>query len=382
MGLARRAVLTAGGAAVVILAAGAASFALTRAPKKALIPWSEAGGTFGDRRLDALAYAILAPNPHNMQPWRIRLEGETDFVVSADLSRMLPETDPPNRQITIGFGAFLELFRLAAAEKGARAEIDAFPEGEPDLVLDARPVARVRLVDDPGALRDPLFAQILRRRTNRSPFAARAIDPADLERIKAASVSGVYADATLDPERKAALKTLAREAWRIEWTTPRTRAESIKVMRIGRREIEEKPWGLALSDAALEAVADLGFLSREKMDAPGEVAFNQGLDSYFAAIDSAAGFLWATTPTSTRRDQIETGRAWARMQLAATAAGLSFHPLSQALQEFPEMAEPYRKVHALLASGGGIVQMLVRLGYADAPPPAPREALEAKLVPA
>jgi hypothetical protein len=378
----RRAILMAGGGAVAIVGAGAAGFALTRVPKRALLPWSAAGTPFGDPRLDALAFAILAPNPHNMQPWRIRLEGENAFLLHADLSRMLPETDPPNRQITIGFGAFLELFRQAAAQQGARAEIDPFPEGEPLLVLDERPVARVRLVEDPATPKDPLFAEVLRRRTNRSLFAARALAAADLERVKAASVGGVYAEATLDPERIAALKALARAAWRVEWTTPAKRRESIEVTRIGRAEIEAAPFGLALSGAGLEAAAALGLLSREKMDAAGEVAYEQGLANYAAAIDTAAGFLWTTTATNTRRDQLEAGRAWVRMQLAATAAGLAFHPLSQALQEFPEMAEHYRQAHALLASGGGVVQMLARLGYAQAPPPAPREALAAKLIPA
>ncbi|HNR77498.1 MAG TPA: hypothetical protein PKM48_10235, partial [Parvularculaceae bacterium] len=91
----RRAFLTTAGAAVVIIGAGAGGWALTRAPKKAREPWSAAGKSFGDARLDALAYAILAPNPHNMQPWRIRLDGDDALTVYADLSRMLPETDPP-----------------------------------------------------------------------------------------------------------------------------------------------------------------------------------------------------------------------------------------------------------------------------------------------
>jgi heterotetrameric sarcosine oxidase gamma subunit len=34
-------------------------------------PWRRAGQSLGDPRLDALAYAILAPNPHNRQPWTV-----------------------------------------------------------------------------------------------------------------------------------------------------------------------------------------------------------------------------------------------------------------------------------------------------------------------
>lgn len=378
----RRGVLRIGGAALLLTAAGAAGWALTRAPRAARAPWGAAAKGFGDARLDALAYAILAPNPHNMQPWRVRLEGEDSFTLYADRSRLLPETDPYNRQIVVGFGAFLELFRQAAAEKGAGAEIALFPEGEPRPHLDGRPIARVRLV--PGAVteRDPLFGLALQRRTNRSPFEARRIDGALIDRIKAATVPGVFADAVAgaDEVRIAGVKRLAEEAWRIEWGLDRTRRETIAVTRVGKREIEERPYGIALGGPMLEALGAAGILTPERMDDPKSTAYEQTQAAYSAAIAATPAFLFTTTSTNSRGDQIEAGRSWVRMQLAATREGLAFHPLSQALQEFPEMAEPYRRIHELLASGGGIVQMLVRIGYAKSVPAAPREPLRAHLL--
>ena len=68
-----------------------------------------------------------------------------------------------------------------------------------------------------------------------------------------------------------------------------------------------------------------------------------------------------------------------RAHLAATLAGLAFHPVSQALEEYPEMAGPYREVHDLLAPPGDTVQMLVRLGYATAVPPSPRWPLAERI---
>lgn len=119
-----------------------------------------------------------------MQPWRIRLDGDDALTVYADLSRMLPETDPPNRQITMGFGCFLELLKQAAAEKGMRAEVTPFPQGEPQPLLDERPIASVRFVPDADVQRDPLFAAALSRRTNRAPFENRAVERASLDRIR------------------------------------------------------------------------------------------------------------------------------------------------------------------------------------------------------
>ena len=65
---------------------------------------------------------------------------------------------------------------------------------------------------------------------------------------------------------------------------------------------------------------------------------------------------------------------------SAIGAGIGLHPLSQALQEFPEMAPWYAQVHRSLAPDGGTVQMLARLGYAATVPPSPRWALETRIL--
>lgn len=84
-----------------------------------MLPWrTDAAAQGGDFRLLTLRYAILAPNPHNRQPWRIRLEGGDAALIFCDLDRRLPETDPFDRQIVIGFGCFAELAAIAATRNG------------------------------------------------------------------------------------------------------------------------------------------------------------------------------------------------------------------------------------------------------------------------
>ena len=81
-----------------------------------------------------------------------------------------------------------------------------------------------------------------------------------------------------------------------------------------------------------------------------------------------------------RTDQIEAGRRWLRLNLAATSHGLALHPVSQCLQEYPEMRQHYARAHELLAPEGHTVQMLGRLGYGPTTPPSPRWPLEAKII--
>ncbi|MEM1404836.1 MAG: twin-arginine translocation pathway signal protein [Pseudomonadota bacterium] len=381
MSLSRRALLKTGAASIIVLGAGG-SWMSTLTSRSAREPWSTAGQSFGDPRLDALAYAILAPNPHNMQPWQVRMRGTDGFTLSANLDRLLPETDPPSRQITIGFGAFLELFRQAAAEKGFVADVSPFPEGEPWPTLDARPVAFVRLKADTQAERDPLFAQALHRHTQRIAFdTKRTVSDEVLGRIVAAAGSGVRVSGTSDQRRRDALRELTSHAWIAEWEDAPARGETVRVTRVGKAEVGAQPWGITIDGPLMTMLGAVGVVSAEAMDTPGSTSYKEGLKAYLGACQSAMAHVWSTTSTNTRMDQLSAGAAWVRIHQAATAEGVAFHPLSQALQEFPSMASHYADVHDLLADPGHTVQMLARLGYAPAASPAPREPLTAKLLP-
>jgi hypothetical protein len=110
------------------------------------------------------------------------------------------------------------------------------------------------------------------------------------------------------------------------------------------------------------------------------MVFAQGRDAVLANTDTAMAHFWLVTGSNTRQDQIAAGRDWVRVHLAATALGLGLQPLSQALQEFPEMAACYAQAHQKLAPAGGTVQMLARLGYATPVGPSPRWPLDAKII--
>ena len=98
-------------------------------------------------------------------------------------------------------------------------------------------------------------------------------------------------------------------------------------------------------------------------------------------LEATPAFFWMTTAANDRRTQVNAGRAYVRAQLAATAHGLAMQPLSQALQEYPEQAGPYARIHQMLAPPGHTVQMWTRLGYGPAVEPAPRRGVDAHLMP-
>ena len=371
----RRGILAAGIGGIALVAAGGA-WRVTRSPDRALEPWQLDPTPPADIRLDAFRHAILAPNPHNRQPWVIRLVGDDRADISCDLQRRLPVTDPFDRQTTIGFGTFLETARIAAAERGFEMAIEPFPEGSDANVLDTRPVARVQFRKSPRLAADPLFAQIALRRSNKEEYdLSRAVSPAAL-----AQVCADGADYTHDPSRVAALRTEIVRAIEKEMLTHEAHMESVNLMRIGHREVDANPDGIELHGPMIEAGSMFGMVDREQLADPSSTAFQQGLDMIHATYGSIPALVWVTTPDNTRLDQLEAGRRYVRANLAATAQGLAMHPMSQSLQEYREVQPMYRSVHRLLgAQGSQRVQMLARIGYGPGTGPTPRWPLESHL---
>lgn len=364
----------------VVLAAGATGgfFALNQPSASARAPWREAG-QYAEYRRRALSYALLAPNPHNRQPWLVRLEGEDSLTLFCDLERRLPATDPFDRQITIGCGAFLELLAIAAAEDGFGAVITPFPEGEDMAALDHRPVAHVRFATD-QAKADPLFSQILKRRSNKTVYHPRDVPQPLLDQLaNAGGAFGTSSRCAGEGPLAAQLRDLTWRGHVTEMQTPDALQESVDLMRIGAREVSANPDGIELEGPLIGAGRLAGVVSHATLGEPSSTAFQQGLAMYRDMAMSARAFGWLANANAGRADQLNAGRAYVRLNLKAAELGLGVHPWSQSLQEYPEMSGLYDEVHALISPQERL-QMLFRIGYADPIMPTPRRGLDAHLV--
>lgn len=366
----------------VILAAGTTmGVVATRVPDKALQPWEKAGGPqYSDPRMRALSYAILAPNPHNRQPWLVDLSVDDHITLTVDTNKLLPHTDPFSRQITIGLGCFLEVLRMAAAQEGYRAELDLFPEGSDVTALDQRPVANIKITKDDAILPDPLFAHLPDRRSLKEAFdTTKPVTSDTLAQIQNAAIYSTMGINNQTAQRDK-LRQITHNAFDIELDTPHTYKESVDLYRIGKTEIEANPDGIDLSGPLFESLHFTGILTRENAISPDSTFFKGGKTMGSDQANTAMAHLWLISPSNNRVDQIKTGADWVRTNLATTGLGVSLHPMSQALQEYPEMKSIYDETQKLLAPDGGTVQMLGRLGYAARVAPSPRWPIEAKII--
>jgi nitroreductase len=357
--------LSGGGAVLAAMPVSGCSQAYPQGAVKAWQPIAQDT----DLRRWILAHALLAPNPHNRQPWIADLRRDLEIDLICDGQRLLPETDPYGRQILIGCGAFIELAVIAAAQRGVKLEVQLFPQGAPGpaQLPEQVMVARFKLGPANSATPDALFNMIHRRHTNKGEYdSTRKIAEGAVQRLRLeANSMGMQSDVLREDTALQTLKAIARRSYEIELTTPRTYLESARLFRIGPTEIEQHRDGIAINGRMPRLLNGLGLFNRMDIPVKGNSNYDLTMKRWLP-FETGSGFLWIATSGNTRVQQIQAGRAYLRTHLSATSLGLDMHPLSQALQEFPEVKPYCEQMHLLLGfdPSKNTVQMLARVGYA------------------
>jgi hypothetical protein len=340
-------------------------------PSVALAPWSGPPPDLNDPRLRALSYATLAPNAHNTQPWLISLENDAiDLFV--DGARLLPATDPPLRQTHVSQGTFLELLVIALAEQGMASHVEYFPAGEyPNDVLQPVPIVRVHIdSSSQSPPKDPLFEFICQRRSNKSVYDGRLLAKTEIQRLSAAHVEPPAALAIIDDAAaRGRLAAICTDAMAVEVRSVPRNVETAHWFRFSQREVEEKRDGFGLAQSGRGVLARWfaeHFILDRASAADANGSFAKGaVDLTREQAASAAAFGVLSTANNSRRAQVIAGRAYARIALTVTSLGLAMHPLSQALEEYPDMSAIKARLERELAlAPGHTVQMFFRLGRA------------------
>lgn len=157
-----------------------------------------------ERLLFLLKFAVLAPSSHNSQPWEFSVRGKK-IILSANLNRSLPKSDPNHRQLIISLGCVLENLLVSAHYFGYDTIVDYLDE-------ENKPIrAQVIFNFTREQSRDPdhLFLSITSRSTNRNGYDTRMPDWTFLSStIRAAEDLGIAVTVVSDAVRKKKISEL------------------------------------------------------------------------------------------------------------------------------------------------------------------------------
>lgn len=323
--------------------------------------------------MHAIAYGIMAANAHNTQPWKFRIATENELFLYVDEKRLLLQTDPSTRQIHISQGTFLEQLQIAALAKGYLANITLFPEGKyPIEKVGKKPVAYIKLERlKQASSPSPLYEMIPIRATNRSEYMGPAISSSEWKSITEL-VGTSYSQFHFHnlAENIQPFVKLFSQAYTIEANTFAKNEESRIWFRYNDEEIYTKRDGISLRGNALSGWK-YWFVSTFILQ-PGQKAWHEksnvdaGIEIFNNALGSSKALGFLQTKENELEDWVLCGRDYSRLQLAVCKLGLVLQPMSQILQEYPEMDRLRKEFEEMVGvQKKEKVQMIVRLGRSD-----------------
>lgn len=321
--------------------------------------------------LKAIAYGITAPSPHNTQSWYLDTISETEMLLY--VKHVLPETDPPARQIMMGAGCFIELVNVGMSQEGFVTNVNYFPQGDFQLTankMSDKPVAKITIVKDENIKKDVLYDYIYQRGTNRKPYKGKMITQNEFEIIQ--TLMGNYHSQlqfVTGKEQMQPYLDIFSQAMEIETRTKATNEETRRKFRFSEKEIEEKKDGISLQqmgyDGFILKIATKSLNNGDSLTWHSEKNFKATMKGINKGIYSSKGLIFFKTETNTKLDWIKSGRDYARFNIAIAKMGIVTHPYNQVIQEYSEMEELQKKFNTLSkVKNGEKTQMIVRIGRA------------------
>lgn len=338
-----------------------------------LKPWTkDYAKSFHDPRIELAACGLLAANGHNMQPWKIKLDKADSnvFYLFADSRKFTGEVDPYARQMMVSQGTFLEYVKIGGEQFGFKTDIELFPEGEyekSDLSgsMDHIPVAKITLTKN-GKSGNELYSAMYLPDTNRSAYQELALSEAEINQLKEINSDPdlsfeIYQDAG---DRKK-LKGIAMKGIQIEAGVERVMKELEVIFRSNEYKKNKFRYGFSVEGQGSKGLLKhlvQGLVTIFPSMNQGKAASERMIQSGKISVDHTPAYILITSGNNSRVNQVKSGMLYSRLITSAHNLGLVVQPLSQPLEEYPEMKSVYGEIHQNYAKEGETIQMLVRIG--------------------
>jgi nitroreductase len=305
--------------------------------------------------------ARWAQNAHNVQSWKLEVLNDRELTGGLDPERLLPETDPIGRQLVLSQGAL-----SAAAEQTARElgySLEATWIGG-DWTLEQGAEARlfkwtiIPTGPEPSPIIDGLSSATVKYRM---PPATLVADYSD--RLQSAyDGEGHRFIIESGGERVAESIELAIASFEVEMRFEPTARESYDLTRIGRGARRKNPYGITLRgnfpSSVFWLVDGMAALFPQDLDQYADTS----IELFTSAVENAETLVVLTTRSNDPASWFEAGKSLQLLWMDLRTQGYELLPLSQGLQEYPEVAAYYERFHELWADDGESVQMIMSVG--------------------
>lgn len=315
--------------------------------------------------LKMVEYGIKAPSGHNTQPWKFKVN-DSSIEVYPDFEKELPVADGNHRELFISLGCAVENICIAANEFGYRYELKI--ENRNGLVF-------IKLnLEKSGVIPDPLFLQIDKRQTNRSVFKSKIITIdtiAQLENIEINRSVSVYFYKNGD-ENYATLAEFAYRGNEILFGNNSFKKELLDWTRFNKKNIQQHKDGLAYNVLGSPSLPKwlgrpiVGSFLKPKAQNKSERK----------KIEAASHLVLFTIKENTAECWISVGRALERFFLKCTELGIAVAFSNQPCQ----VNSLAHEVQEKMPIDKDFPMLLLRIGYAEAMPYAPRKMLEELII--
>lgn len=342
--------------------------------KKSYIdPWNkDYYKNFEDHRTQIIAHGILAANGHNIQNWKFKYDPKNNksFDMYLETNRLVNEVDPYKTQAVISQGTLFEYMNLAGESLGYNLKVELFPDGKysndiSEEDLKQKRVAHVEL-EAIQKQQSPLYDEIFKPDTYRISYEKGVLSQQEIKILtdlnNDENLQVVYIG---EGEKYEKIRNYVLESAKIESELERVMQESQKIFRKNEREKNKYRYGFSFEGSGMtgfkmQLMQSLLTLIPSMNSI--EAAKNSFMTQTKMATEDNAGFILITTKNNSRIEQFNAGRLYSRIQLTAHTLDLAVQPLSQSIQEYPEMNDIYENIHKDLVKNNETILMLFRIG--------------------
>jgi hypothetical protein len=256
---------------------------------------------------------------------------------------------------------------IAARYAGYDSEVEYFPSSEPEECLLVN-LKRLKAAGD-----NILFQAIPERHTNRREYNGQQIPTADLKKLESApKENGVTSLILTKSGTIEQIVELVREGNNIQMSNDAYMDELVSWIRFNDAETEKHLDGLALR--AMGRSTAPGWLGRTFMNLFASAKSQSKTDE--ENIRSSSALLVLVSGKNDKKSWVDAGRSFERIALTLTTLNINNAHHNQPC-EVPKLKA---QLQNYLALGNAHPQLLLRIGYAEPLPHAPRRMVEQVLI--